>query len=104
MEFVPLAIAAATVWKIVSMVKFVTAGDKAKAITQLVTWAAGIGVAFLLAASDFTIEVAGTNLSDLNSASVIFFGLALGSVSAVGYDSLSKNPEPKLMGPGGGQE
>lgn len=102
MDFVPIAVAAALVWKIVSFTKFLSAGDRPKIVTQLVTWGAGIGVAFLLAASDFGsgIEVVGLALGELNAASVILFGVALGSTAAVGYDSLSKNSEPKLMGPG----
>lgn len=99
MEFVPIAVAAALVWKIVSFVKFLMSGDKNKAVTQLVTWAAGIGVAFLLAASDFAegVDVGSHSLGNLNPASVVLFGVALGSVAAAAYDSLSKNPEPKLL-------
>lgn len=99
MEFVPIAVAAALVWKIVSFVKFLMSGDKNKAVTQLVTWAAGIGVAFLLAASDFasSVDVGDHTLGNLNGASVILFGVALGSVAAAAYDTLSKNPEPKLL-------
>lgn len=97
MDFAVLAVATALVWKVVSFAKFVLSGDTNKAVTQLVTWAAGIGVAFLVAASDFTLEVAGANLADLNAASVVLFGVALGSTASAAYDSLSKNPEPKLL-------
>lgn len=97
MDFTVLAVATALVWKVVSFAKFVMAGDRSKAVTQLVTWGAGIGVAFLVAASDFTLEVAGVNLADLNAASVVLFGVALGSAASAAYDSLSKNPEPKLL-------
>lgn len=99
MEFVPLAVASTMVWKLSSFAKFVIAGETNKAVTQLVVWVIGVAVAFLLAASDFAEEIAvgGHSLGSLNGAAVILFGFALGSVAAVGYDALSKNPEPKLI-------
>lgn len=100
MDFVAITVATALVWKVSSMVKFVTAGDAKKALMQLVVWAVGIGIAFLLAASDFAegIKLAGHALGDLNTASVVLFGFSLGSTAAAAYDTLSKNPEPRLMG------
>lgn len=88
MEFVALAVASALVWKLVSFVKMVKAGDANGSVTQLVTWGAGVGVAFLLAASDFAagIDVGGAALGDLNGASTVLFGVALGSSASAAYD------------------
>lgn len=88
MEFVPLVVAAALVWKIVDLAKYLISGDARGTVTQLVAWLAGVAVAMLLAASDFAggIDVGGVVLANANGASLVLFGIALGSTGAVGYD------------------
>lgn len=84
MGFVPLVVAAATIWKVVDFVKFAKARDVSSAATQILTWVAGIVMAFLLAKSDFAggIDVSGMALGDLNAYSVVLFGLGLGSTAS----------------------
>lgn len=98
--FVAFTVIVGTIWKSASMVKFVTAKDWLKVKTMLVVYAVGIGAAFLFAASDFAkaFKLEGLALADLNTASLVIFGFALGSTAAAAYDTLSRNPEPKLMG------
>jgi predicted membrane protein len=88
MDFVALAVASALVWKIVSFGKAALNGDKNAVVTQLLVWGAAVGVAFLLAASDFAggIKVGSAVLGDLNAASVVLFGVSLGSTASVGFD------------------
>lgn len=97
--FVAFTVIVATVWKTVSMVKFIFAKDTNKIVTQLVTYAVGIAGAFLFAASDFAenFKLEGLALADLNTSSLIIFGFALGSTASAAYDALSRNPEPRLL-------
>jgi hypothetical protein len=87
-EFVPLVVATALVWRLVTFGKQLLAGELRAAVTQVFVWAAGIGVAFLLAASDFAggVEVAGASLEVLNAASLVLFGVALGSTASTAYE------------------
>lgn len=84
MDFIPLVVAAATIWKVVDFVKFAKARDASSIATQIVTWVAGVSMAFLLAESDFGagLDVAGHALANLNGASVVLFGLGLGSTAS----------------------
>lgn len=104
MEFAPLVVASALVWKLVSFLKYLTSGAYREALTLAIVWVAGIAVAALLAASDFSagIEVGEVALASLNAAGIVLFGVALGSTAAVGFDfkkSFDNNDaavEPKL--------
>lgn len=100
--FVAFTIITTTAWKLVSLVKYLKAGDQSGVFTQLLSYAVGIALGFLFKASDFaaTFKLEGLSLAELNTASVIIFGLGIGSAASAAYDSFSKNPEPKLMGPG----
>lgn len=97
--FVAFTVIIGTIWKTASMVKFVTAKEWVKVKTMFVVYAVGIGAAFLFAASDFAkaFKLEGLALADLNTASLVIFGFALGSTASAAYDTLSRNPEPKLF-------
>lgn len=104
-EFLPLAVAVALVWSVVKVVKYATNRMWNEAMTLLVVHGAGILVAFLLHASDFadSIAVGAFKLGDLNGASVVLFGVALGSAAAAAYDvrksvdSSDSAAEPKMF-------
>ena len=89
MEVVTLASLAALVWKIMSVVKDATGGESRSAVTQVVTWVVGIGVAMFAAHTDITagIEVwDGMQFGDLDLGGQVLAGLTLASTASVGYD------------------
>lgn len=88
MDFVPLLAALALVVKIIDFVKSLKNGDANGILTQAVTWVAGVGVLFLLAASDFGggVEVAGYTLDSLNSFSLVLLGLSVSSTGSLAFD------------------
>lgn len=87
MEAFGLLTLAATVIKIVSVVKAV-GKDSNFVLTQVVTWWVGIIVLFLAAFSDLGggIEVFGSELQDFDALSLVLAGLALGSTGSFAYD------------------
>lgn len=95
MEFVPILVAAALVYSLANLVKQIQGGAVNEAVTQMFTWICGIGVTFLLRASDFaenvTIGSDGYTLSTLNPFSTILVGIALASTAGVIYDTLPKS-------------
>lgn len=107
MEFTPVLVAGAMIWTAVSALKLLTNGKMNDFITLMVVVAVGIGVAFLLRASDFSagIDVGSVNLAKLNVASTILFGYGLSSFARVAYevkksiDSNDSAVEPKLFPP-----
>lgn len=88
MEFAPLIVAVALIWKIVDFVQFLRVGDKDSAITQAGVWIAGVVVILLLSATDFAsgIQVADYSLGSLNVASLILLGLSVGSTASAVVD------------------
>ncbi len=88
MEFVPAVFMVALVWKLVDLVKYVRNGDVNAALTQLTTYAAGVGVAFLFAATQWAdgIMIGDAALSSLSGASLVVAGLALASTGSALYD------------------
>lgn len=89
MDFIPLVAAVALIWKIVDFVKYVRARHTDAVITQAAVWAAGVLVMLLLANTDFASEVAiaGTQLGNLNWASLVLIGLSVGSSASVLVDA-----------------
>jgi len=88
MEIVLLTALTALGWKIIDLLKFLRAGDVNAAVTQVVTWAAGVGVVFLGSATDWaeTFAVNGITLESLNGASKVLVGASLLSLGSVGFD------------------
>lgn len=89
MDFAPLLVAAALIWKLVDFVKFVKAKDINAVTTQLAVWVAGVVVIFLLAATDFAsgVTIGDKNLDSLNAASLLLLGLSMGSTASVFVDA-----------------
>lgn len=92
MDFVPLLVGAAMVAVIVDVLRSARGKDWNGVLTPLVAVGAGILVTLLLANSDFagSIELGDTGftLDNVNTASLILFGFAFGSVAAKGVDAL----------------
>jgi len=86
MEFVPLVAMGALVFTLVNFLRYLTNGDFKSAITQLVSWAAGVFVVLLVAQTDFAdgIAVGGQALSVLNFYSLLFVGLQASSIFGFG--------------------
>ncbi len=83
-----LAGAAFLVKKIIDWFRQLRGGEVNAAATQVVAWLAGVGIFWLLAASDLgNIVVAGMKIEDLNWAATTFGGLILGSTASVVTDS-----------------
>lgn len=104
MQFVPIAMLAATVKKVMDFLKAVTNGDKNGYVTILITWAAGVGITLLAAQTDFEFPVGDFLLGDLNVYSQIFVGMNVASLGATllydvpkRLDSTSKTPNYHLL-------
>lgn len=100
-----LALAASLVTKSTDFVRFVKAKDISSVVTQIIGWAAGIGVSFLLAAQNITEHVAfqGVSLAHANGAALVLLGLGIGSGGSILSDIIkaldTPNPTtpPKLI-------
>lgn len=109
MDFVPLVVLTALVKKLVDTVKYLVAGDVNAVVTQLLAWAAGIGLAFVTANSDWgdAILVNGESLGTLNGWSLAFVGVNLASLAGFGWDALkaidgtNSATVPNLLAPHG---
>lgn len=107
MEFAPLVVAISIVLTAMAVLKHIRAGQMNDVLTIVVVLAVSVGVAFLLRGSDFAggIDVGGKALADLNGASTVLFGVALGSASRTAYQTLKavdhsqSAAEPKLIPP-----
>lgn len=86
--FAPLVAAVSLIWSLVRFGKQLLARQMREAVTQLITWGAGIGVVALLAWSDFAagIEVAGQSLAGLNAASLVLLGVTAASTASTAYE------------------
>ncbi len=88
MEFAPLALLGALVYKFVDFLKFVKAKEWNSAGTQLIAWLAGILAITLFANSDFSagIEFGERSLGSLNFVSQVILGLSATSLFSAFYD------------------
>lgn len=89
MEVFTAASLAALVWKFISVFKDLTGGRPRGAMTQAITWLAGIAAVALAAQADVAenMVVFGTmRLGELDAYSLILAGIALGSTASVSYD------------------
>lgn len=88
-EVVTGATLTALLVKVTSFLKYVSDGKWREALTQLVAWAAGIGVVVVAAATGVTEDLlifGHEVLGQMNGWSQILAGLALGSGGAFAYD------------------
>ncbi len=88
MEFAPLALLGALVYKFVDFLKFVKVGDWNAAGTQAIAWLAGILAITLFANSDFSagINFGERSLGSLNFISQVVIGLSATSLFSAFYD------------------
>jgi hypothetical protein len=81
----------ASIKKIVDFPAYIKAQDWNAVTKTVLPWLAGVAFAFHLQATDFArdLQLAGVVLADTNAATVILFGLSLGSTASVGSDVLA---------------
>lgn len=84
MEFVPIIVIGALLKKAVDFLKYLRAKDWNGVATQLVVWIVGVGLVWLLSASDFAngVQIGGLDLGNLNAASIVLVGLSLSSTAS----------------------
>jgi hypothetical protein len=80
----------AAVWKVLDLLKFAKAGDINGTVTQIVSYALGIGAAFLFAQADiaetWSIPGIGVPLSTLDGWSLVLLGIIWASGGSALYD------------------
>jgi purine-cytosine permease-like protein len=83
-EFVPLVALGLVVKTTVDILRYLRGRDWNGAATLLIAWVGGLAAAALFAQTDFadSIVVGDQSLGALNAASLVVFGLVLGSVGA----------------------
>jgi purine-cytosine permease-like protein len=83
-EFVPLVALGLVVKTTVDILRYLRGRDWNGAGTLLIAWVGGLAAAALFAQTDFadSIAVGDQSLGALNAASLVVFGLVLGSVGA----------------------
>lgn len=90
MDFIPIVVAAALVAVLIDVFRSARAGDWNGVLTPMVSWLVGVGVAILLAGSDFAADVkigdTGYTLDNVNTYTLILFGFAFGSLASKGVD------------------
>lgn len=90
MEFVPMLVLLAMVKSLVGLVKRAKAGDTSGALTQLLSYAVGVGVVLLFARTDFAagLEFGGLALSGSNVFTQVVVGVAIASTANFATDTL----------------
>jgi len=88
MDFVITAVAVALVWKVVDFLRAVLRRDWNAVATQGTVWAAGVGVVFLVGATQWGDGWAFGDLTvaSMNAASKVLAGLAIGGSASAAYD------------------
>lgn len=110
MDFVPILAAAAIVKACIDLLRYASGKDWKSVATQIVSWAAGVGVSLLFAASDFAdgfkLGDTGVTLGNANTASVLLFGLTFGAVANTivdglkAFDNTDSQKKPPLLSNG----
>jgi hypothetical protein len=96
---------AALVTKVTDFLRYLTnlPQTKSSIVTQLVAWGGGVIGVFAYSATDFgpTIDVNGILLNNLNSASKLVLGLAIGSIGSafVDYKQARDNTDSSAVPP-----
>lgn len=80
-----------------NLVKNAQGGKMKDVVTQLVHWAISVAVVVIAGQTDFanSMQVGNLSMGNLNIASLVFMGLALGSVGSVIYN-FSPRPTPSI--------
>lgn len=107
MEFIPVAMAGALLWKVIDVLKNLRAQNWNTVVTQLVAWGAGVAVLFLVASTQFAAEitVGKLNLDGLDGSTKFFVGLMLSSIVSVSVDvkkaidGSDSSKQPSLLPP-----
>lgn len=89
MEFVPMVVLGALVWKFVDFLKALTNKDWNSVVTQSVAWIAGIAAVVLFAHSAFGAAIpvwSGMTLASMGGVEQAIVGLSATSLMSVGYD------------------
>jgi hypothetical protein len=111
MEVFTAASLAALVVKFTSLIKYVSAADVRAAVTQVLTWVAGVVAVAIAAQADVSasLTVFGTQvLGDLDFWSQLLAGIALASAGSLTFDfrkavdGTDSAKEPDLGTPGSG--
>lgn len=102
-----LALMSTLVHKVIDFAKFVSAKEWPSVISQGLSFAGGVGVTFLAAASSIGTHVAlyGTQLGAANGADKVLVGLALGSAASLTKDFINSrdNTDSAAVPTWGGQ-
>lgn len=90
MEFVPIAVFAALLWKLNDFFNAANERHWNDVRKQAVAWVSGVIAAFLVAQTQFAegVEVWNTTLADLNSVELLLVGLMATSLASVGHDTV----------------
>lgn len=80
---------------------------KSSVLTQALAWAGATAIVFLYGASQFgdTVDVAGISLADMDAATKLLVGLAIGSLASLAKDVIKARDNtdtakvPPLLGP-----
>lgn len=88
MEFIPAIAMIALILKLVDFLKSITNKDKNAIVTQGFTWLFATAVVALYSQTAWAgnLEFGGQTLENMNLASIIAVGLALGSTASTGFD------------------
>jgi hypothetical protein len=88
MDFVPLLAMAALVVTVINFLKYARTRDWNAAATQVSVWVGGVVVVWLVANTDWadTLVFGDIALSDMNAASLVFFGVSVGAIGSVGHE------------------
>jgi NADH:ubiquinone oxidoreductase subunit F (NADH-binding) len=88
MEFVAMAVLIATVKNLIDLARRATGGDGRGALTQVLSYLVGFGVAALFSTTAYAAELdfGGITLADANVGTLAVIGLALGSSAGVVKD------------------
>lgn len=88
MAIVPMVLMGALVWKLVDVLKYVSAQQWREALTQVIAWTSGVAVAFLLGATRFGdgIVFNDVTLGDMRGWEKVVVGLMATSLLSATYD------------------
>lgn len=89
-DLVPVVLASTLILTLVDFATYVRTRNWDAVVKNVLAYGGGIGVAFLLRASDFAagIDVGDLRLGAVNAATVVLFGLGLGSLAVAGVKGL----------------
>lgn len=84
MEAIGLAGLIAIIWKLVDVLRFISARDINAVVTQVSVWLSAFAVALLAREAEpfSTVGILGSTFGDLDLAAVVLFALGLGSTAS----------------------